>query len=56
MLNELNRMLEKCNITSPKIKKEIKKENDTKDKSERTPFVIKSNLDNVIPINVARKA
>lgn len=56
VLNELNRMLEKCNITSPKIKKEIKKENDIKDKSERTPFVIKSNLDKVIPINVARKA
>ena len=38
------------------LAEEIKKENDTKDKSERTPFVIKSNLDKVIPINVARKA
>ena len=52
VLNELNKMLEKSNITSPKIKVESVK----KAKDDKEPLIKNANLDKVISINVARKA
>ena len=52
VLNELNKMLEKSNITSPRIKIESVK----KAKEDKELIVKSANLDKVISINVARKA